>query len=113
MMARRRKRSFRRCWSGSEAAIDEYQKVFDVGYRGPGVHADLAAAYALEGKMDEAKSALVEARRTLIPVSPSNGTESMLQTYRPGWKACARPGCRKNERSAILPPNEALRYPLT
>ena len=29
----------------------------------PGVYAGLAAAYALEGKMDEAKSALVEARR--------------------------------------------------
>jgi len=60
--------------------------------------------------MDEAKSALVEARR-INP--PPNGTESMRQTYRPGWKACARLGCRKNERSAILPPNEALRYPLT
>ena len=29
----------------------------------PGVYAGLAAAYALEGKMDEAKSALAEARR--------------------------------------------------
>ena len=29
----------------------------------PGVYAGLAAAYALEGKMDEAKTALAEARR--------------------------------------------------
>jgi hypothetical protein len=62
MMLRRTKRSFRRCWSGSEAAIDEYRKAFDAGYRGYIVYASLAAAYALEGKMDEAKSALAEAR---------------------------------------------------
>jgi adenylate cyclase len=47
----------------TEAAIAEYQKAFDAGYRGPSVYSGLAAAYALEGKMDEAKSALAERRR--------------------------------------------------
>ena len=37
----------------------------------------------------------------LIRVSPSIGLERMLMTYGPGPKACARQGCRKNER-----PNE-------
>jgi adenylate cyclase len=47
----------------TETAIGEYQKAFDAGYRGPSVYLGLAAAHALEGKMDEAKSALAEARR--------------------------------------------------
>jgi adenylate cyclase len=46
-----------------EAAIDQYRKAYDAGYRGYFLDAGLAAAYALEGKMDEAKSALAEARR--------------------------------------------------
>jgi tetratricopeptide (TPR) repeat protein len=46
-----------------EAAIDQYRKAHDAGYRGYFLDAGLAAAYALEGKMDEAKSALAEARR--------------------------------------------------
>jgi tetratricopeptide (TPR) repeat protein len=46
-----------------EAAIDQYRKAYDAGYRGYFLDASLAAAYALEGKMDEAKSALAEARR--------------------------------------------------
>ena len=47
----------------AHAAIDHYQKAFDAGYRAHFIYADLAAAYALVGKMDEAKSALAEARR--------------------------------------------------
>ena len=46
-----------------DAAIDEYHNAIDSGYRPFFVYNDLAAAYALEGKMDEAKSALAEARR--------------------------------------------------
>ena len=46
-----------------DAAIDEYHKAIDSGYRPFFAYADLAAAYALQGKMDEAKSALAEARR--------------------------------------------------
>jgi adenylate cyclase len=45
----------------TEAAIDQYQKALDAGNNR--TYAGLAAAYALEGKMDEAKSALAEARR--------------------------------------------------
>jgi adenylate cyclase len=44
-------------------AIDEFRKAIDSGYRPFFVYTNLAAAYALEGKMDEAKTALAEARR--------------------------------------------------
>jgi adenylate cyclase len=47
----------------TKAAIDQYQKIFDGGDRSYWVYANLAAAYALEGRMEEAKSALAEARR--------------------------------------------------
>jgi adenylate cyclase len=46
-----------------DAAIDQYHNATDAGYRPFFVYANLAAAYALEGKMDEAKIALAEARR--------------------------------------------------
>jgi adenylate cyclase len=46
-----------------DAAIDQYHNATDAGYRPFFVYANLAAAYALEGKMDEAKTALAEARR--------------------------------------------------
>ena len=46
-----------------DAAIDEYHNATDSGYRPFFAYTNLAAAYALEGKMDEAKSALAEARR--------------------------------------------------
>ncbi len=46
-----------------DAAIDEYHKATDAGFRPFFAYSNLAAAYALEGKMDEAKTALAEARR--------------------------------------------------
>jgi adenylate cyclase len=46
-----------------DAAIDEFQKAIDAGARNFIPYTNLAAAYALEGKMEEAKSALAEARR--------------------------------------------------
>jgi adenylate cyclase len=46
-----------------DAAIDEYHKAIDAGFRPYIPYADLAAAYALQGKMEEAKSSLDEARR--------------------------------------------------
>jgi tetratricopeptide (TPR) repeat protein len=46
-----------------DAAIDEYRNATDSGYRPFFAYSNLAAAYALEGKMDEAKAALAEARR--------------------------------------------------
>ena len=46
-----------------DAAIDEYHKTTDAGFRLFYAYTNLAAAYALEGKMDEAKTALAEARR--------------------------------------------------
>jgi adenylate cyclase len=46
-----------------DASIDELRKAIESGHRSYIPYANLAAAYALEGKMDEAKSALAEARR--------------------------------------------------
>jgi TolB-like protein len=46
-----------------DAAIDEYRKAIDSGTRTFFAYTNLAAAYAHVGKMEEAKAALVEARR--------------------------------------------------
>ena len=46
-----------------DAAIDEYRKAIDLGPRMFFQYTNLAAAYALAGKIDEAKAALAEARR--------------------------------------------------
>ena len=43
------------------SAIDHFQKSIDFGYRSSYPYRELAAAYALAGKTDEAKAALVEA----------------------------------------------------
>ena len=65
-----------------DAAIDEYHKATDSGYRPFFVYADLAAAYALEGKMDEAKTASAEARR----LDPKLTVKS-LQSFAPNIPA--------------------------
>ena len=44
-----------------DAAIDEFRKALDAGFHAFSVYVPLAAAYALAGKMDEAKAALAEA----------------------------------------------------
>ena len=46
-----------------DAAIDDYHKAIDLGMPGMWPYASLAAASALSGRMDEAKSSLAEARR--------------------------------------------------
>jgi adenylate cyclase len=46
-----------------DATIDEAQKALSAGDRSSGSYLELTAAYALSGKMDEAKSALAKARR--------------------------------------------------
>ncbi len=46
-----------------DASIDEEQKAINTGYVPYTPYVHLAAAYALEGKADDAKSALAEARR--------------------------------------------------
>ena len=45
------------------AAIDEAKQAIDSGFRYIWPYASLASAYALDGKVDEAKSALAEALR--------------------------------------------------
>jgi adenylate cyclase len=45
-----------------DAAIDAYRRSIDLGFRSFIPYVDLAAAYALQGKMEDAKTALTEAR---------------------------------------------------
>ena len=46
-----------------DAAIDEYRKAIDLGFSNFPVYTNLAAAYAIAGRTDEATAALAEARR--------------------------------------------------
>ena len=46
-----------------DAAIDLVHQSIDAGYRVSYTYRELAAAYALKGKMDDAKTALAEALR--------------------------------------------------
>ena len=46
-----------------EVAIEHYRHAIDAGFHTYVPYADMAAAYALAGRMDEAKSALADARR--------------------------------------------------
>jgi adenylate cyclase len=46
-----------------DAAIEQYQKAIGAGFRTYAPYSNMAAAYALAGKMDEARSAIEEARR--------------------------------------------------
>jgi len=46
-----------------DAATGEYREALDMGWQAYYVHTNLAAAYALAGKMDEPKAELAEARR--------------------------------------------------
>ena len=61
-----------------DPAIDAYHKAIDLGFRGFAPYVDLAAVYALQGKTDEANSALAEARR----IEPKL-TVKWLQTVAP------------------------------
>jgi tetratricopeptide (TPR) repeat protein len=78
-----------------DVAIEEYRKAIVTGYRNRVVN--MAGAYALQGKMDEAKSVLAEALRANPKLTVKMRTErfAFLRSWR---KGCARPDCRRNER---------------
>jgi tetratricopeptide (TPR) repeat protein len=63
-----------------DAAIEEFHKADDTACCGPTAPFSLAAAYALQGKMDEAKSALAEARR----LDPRITIKWLTEIYTPG-----------------------------
>ena len=59
-----------------DAAVEEYHKAINVGWRAYQPYRSLAAAYALEGKMEEAASALAEEPAASNPqLSLSNGSK--------------------------------------
>ena len=65
----------------NDAAIDEIHKAIEAGYRPFIPYAVLAAAYALEGKMDKAKSPWRKPVAS-IPISRSNGLSRIRRTCR-------------------------------
>ena len=85
-----------------DAAIDAYRKAIDSGYWTFFAYSNLSAAYALAGKMDEAKTALAEARR-LNPAITVKWMKEHAPISRPCSTACARRGCRRNEASQKEP----------
>jgi adenylate cyclase len=72
-----------------DAAISECRTAIDLGYGAFSVYTDLAAASALAGKMDEAKTALAEARR----LNPKLTVQWMSEHY--GNYLVVRDGLRK------------------
>ena len=82
-----------------DAAIDEYHNATESGYRPFFAYTNLAAAYALEDKMDEATSALAEARR-LNPKLTVKWMIAHTPNLPPVSKDCARRDCRRSERRA-------------
>jgi hypothetical protein len=50
-------------WRAAAIAIDGFHKAIDAGYANFIPYADLAAVYALKGRTDEMRTALIEARR--------------------------------------------------
>jgi adenylate cyclase len=60
-----------------DAGIDEGNRAIDAGYRTFQVYTYLAAAYALKGDMEAAKTALAEARR----LNPKLNVKSMAERY--------------------------------
>jgi tetratricopeptide (TPR) repeat protein len=60
-----------------DATIDEAQKAVSAGDRTSAPYLEMAAAYALTGKIDEAKSALAKARR----LNPELTVKWMIDTW--------------------------------
>jgi tetratricopeptide (TPR) repeat protein len=60
-----------------DATVDEAQKAISAGDRTPAPYLELTAAYALSGKMDEAKAALAEARR----INPDLTVKWMIERW--------------------------------
>ena len=71
-----------------DAAIDKYKKAIDAGWRAYQPYRGLTAAYALDGKMEEATSAS-QKRGAQLPLSLSNGCKPIHRTCRRWPKACA------------------------
>ena len=65
-----------------DAAIDDYRKALDSGFREFFVYARLSAAYADAGRIDEAKASLAQARR----LNPKFTVKSMIE-HMPNWPA--------------------------
>ena len=75
-----------------DAAIDQIRQAIDAGYRTSYPYMELAAAYALEGKMDDAKP-LWRRPFVKVPNSPSNRSHAQTlirSSRRPAQGGAAR-----------------------
>ena len=81
-----------------DAAIEKSNKAIDAGYRVFPPYVQLAVAYALEGKLPEAKAALAEARRVNPKLTVKLMRENSIQIFRGCPKACAKLGFRRSDR---------------
>jgi tetratricopeptide (TPR) repeat protein len=79
-------------------AIDEAKQAIDGGWRPYIPYSILATAYALNGQMDEARSALAEARR-LNPKYTVKWLVSLGMHDPARLDALRKPGCPRNERT--------------
>jgi adenylate cyclase len=79
-----------------DAAIEESNTAIDAGYRVFPPYVQLAVAYALEGKLAEAKAALAEARR-LNPKLTVKLMRDRLPDFPWMFEGLRRRGCRRSE----------------
>ena len=78
-------------------AIDELHEAIESGYRSYVPYANLTAAFALEGKMNEAKSALTEARR-LNPSLTVKWAIAHSPNLPKAFEGMRKAGCPRSER---------------
>src|SRR5271163_4297570 len=90
-----------------DAAIEQASMAIDAGYRTYFAYVNLAAAHAFKGEMDEAKTAMAEARRLYPQLSVRWLTERKPFSS-PRSKFCARRGCRRNDREPPPPSRSAI-----
>jgi adenylate cyclase len=90
-----------------DASIDQYHKAIDVGFRAFIPYANLAAVYALEGKMEETKAPLGEARR-LNPGYTVKWAIAHAPNIPPKFEGLRKAGLQMR-RDRVDPPNRAFR----
>jgi hypothetical protein len=75
-----------------DAAVDKYHEAIDAGWRAHQPYRGLAAAYALEGKVDDAASALSQSPAySQVAAEPLANIPALFEGLR-------KAGCRRNER---------------
>ena len=82
-----------------DAAIDEYHRAIDLGFRTFIPYGNLAAVHALQGKDGRVEGRAWRKRFASSPISLSSGSSRTRRTFPNCSRAIARRGCRRNEAS--------------